>query len=138
MPGNDNDWIGLFYAYDDNKPEHVVHKIETQGKKEVTFTFPALDEAYAYEVRVFVNGSYYEEDYYPFEVIENADPGSVTINEVMASNAHTIIDPDFSKFSDWVELYNSGSKSIDLSGYKLSNKVDEAKWTISNSTVNRT
>jgi len=135
MPGNNNDWIGLFYTYDDDQPENVVYKIETQGKKEGTFTFPALDEAHAYEVRAFVNGSFVEEDYYPFEVIDNAAPGSVVINEVMAANAHTLIDPDFSKFSDWIELYNSSSKSIDLSGYKLSDKVSEAKWTIPEGTV---
>ncbi len=137
LAGNKNDWIGIFYAFDGNEERHVVRRVDTGGKKEGTFTLKGLSNDHKFEVRAFLNGSFVEEDYYPFEVIEDASPASVRINEVMAAKAHTIIDPDFSKFSDWVELYNSGSKSIDLSGYKLSDKVSEAKWTIPNGTILR-
>lgn len=135
IAGNQDDWLGIFYAYDDSNEANLVAKVETHGKKEGILTLPSLEHAGEYEVRVFFKGSFHEEDYYPFVVLEAAGEGKVIINEVMASNAHTIIDPDFSKFSDWIELYNSGSKSIDLSGYKLSDKLSEAKWTIPDGTI---
>jgi len=48
----------------------------------------------------------------------------VFINEFQASNEITIQDPDFSNYSDWLELYNSSNVDIDLSGYFLiDNKV---------------
>ncbi len=54
MPGNTNDWLGIFYAYDENEPRHVVYKVALKGKKEGIFTFPSLDEVYEYEVRAFI------------------------------------------------------------------------------------
>ncbi len=135
LAGNKDDWIGVFYAFDGNEERHVVRRVETNGAKEGTFTLSGLSNDHQYEVRAFLNGSFNEEDYYPFEVIDNGEPGSVIINEVLASNAHKNIDPDFSKFSDWIELYNTGNKNINLGGYKLSDKVSEAKWTIPNGTI---
>jgi hypothetical protein len=44
----------------------------------------------------------------------------VLINEVMASNATSFADRDYGKYCDWIELYNTTTKSIDLSGYFLS------------------
>ena len=52
------------------------------------------------------------------------------INEVMAVNAHTIMDPDFFQFSDWIEIHNESAHTIDLSNYKLSDKLNEGIWTI--------
>ena len=43
----------------------------------------------------------------------------VVINELMASNASGITDPDFYDNADWVELYNSGSSVVNLSGWHL-------------------
>jgi len=134
LAGNSDDWLGIFYAYDDNEPQHVVYKIQTQGKKSGTFTFPALDEEFEYEVRAFFNGSYHEEIYFPFLVIDEAEENDIIINEVMAQNGHTILDPDYSKFSDWIELYNTSSKRVDISGYKLGTKIDEPSWTVPENT----
>ncbi len=135
MPGNDEDWLGIFYAYDDNSAHNVVYKVTLNGQKEGNFSFPSLDESYEYEVRAFFDGSFEEEAYYPFKVLQGIENNSILINEVMASNAHTLIDKDFSKFSDWIELYNGSNESIDLGGYKLSDKVSKAKWTIPEGTV---
>lgn len=41
------------------------------------------------------------------------------INEAMASNIHTIFDEDGAS-SDWIEIHNAGSESVDLDGYALS------------------
>jgi hypothetical protein len=52
----------------------------------------------------------------------------IVINEVMASNQKTIFDEDETA-SDWIELYNNGSTSIDISGYGLSDDpMDLLKW----------
>ena len=56
---------------------------------------------------------------------------TVTINEVLAANASTNLDPDFKEYSGWIELYNHTDKTIDLGGYGLSdNKNDLQKWEI--------
>ncbi len=52
----------------------------------------------------------------------------VFVNEWMADNKHTLIDPADGAFEDWFELYNAGTNSVDLGGYfltdKLSNKTE--------------
>jgi hypothetical protein len=47
----------------------------------------------------------------------------VVINEWMASNNRTIMDPGSGKYSDWFELYNAGPTDADLAGYYLANSV---------------
>lgn len=48
----------------------------------------------------------------------------VYINEFMASNATTIQDK-YGVFSDWIELYNSTDKDVDLSGYGISDSISQ-------------
>lgn len=51
-------------------------------------------------------------------------PLSVVINEWMASNTHTLADPqDGGQFDDWFELYNYGTNAADLAGYFLTDSV---------------
>lgn len=53
------------------------------------------------------------------------DPiGDVVINEFLASNDTAIADQD-GEFDDWLELYNKGTQAVDISGYHLSDDVDE-------------
>ena len=49
---------------------------------------------------------------------------SVAINEWMADNVSTIVNPIGGAFDDWFELYNSGDSAVDLSGYFLSDDLD--------------
>ena len=52
----------------------------------------------------------------------------VFISEVMASNDSISTFPD-AGFTDWIELYNSGSETVDLSSWGLSDRLDRArKW----------
>ncbi len=51
-----------------------------------------------------------------------ATVGAVFINEVNTSNWKGTADED-GDFEDWVELYNSGTQTVDLAGYGLSNKT---------------
>lgn len=57
--------------------------------------------------------------------------GQVKFNEVQTSNSKTQIDPDYFKYRDWVELYNTSSSEFDLSGcYLTDNKDKPRKWQI--------
>ncbi len=49
----------------------------------------------------------------------------VRINELMAANTESHINPDHGNYDDWIELYNFGTKSVDLTGYSLSDNPDE-------------
>lgn len=54
----------------------------------------------------------------------------IVINECMASNQESIADNE-GEFDDWIELYNKGSEAIDVSGYMLSDDLEEMdKWSI--------
>lgn len=54
----------------------------------------------------------------------------VVINEYSSANLSSILD-DYGKSEDWVELYNSGSSPVNLSGYYLSDDTLQAtKWQI--------
>ncbi len=55
------------------------------------------------------------------------EPGDVVINEFMADN-DTITDPA-GEYDDWIELYNTTSNTIDLSGMYLSDNISTpTKW----------
>lgn len=52
----------------------------------------------------------------------------VYISEIMASNDSTTVYQD-DGYVDWIELYNSSTQTVDLSGYGLSDNVGRArKW----------
>jgi hypothetical protein len=50
-------------------------------------------------------------------------PLSVVINEWMAGNTHTLLNPLSGKYSDWFELYNYGTNTVDLGGYWLTDTL---------------
>ena len=61
--------------------------------------------------------------------------GSLVINELMASNSNSLLDGDGNS-SDWIELYNPTSSAIDISGWHLSDDVNETtKWAFPDQTV---
>lgn len=54
----------------------------------------------------------------------------------MASNATAVLDYDYINYSDWVEIHNSGTTEVNLSGFYLSDNPDELnKWSIPNNTI---
>jgi regulation of enolase protein 1 (concanavalin A-like superfamily) len=69
----------------------------------------------------------------------NQIPGlntAIAINEWMASNLHTALDPADGKAHDWLELFNPNPVSVDLTGYSLSNNpTNQTQWTIPPGTV---
>lgn len=68
--------------------------------------------------------------------ISGASYGQVYINEFMASNANTILDPDYKQSADWIELYNAGNSAVNLEGYFLTDNLKKpAKWKIGKVTI---
>lgn len=59
----------------------------------------------------------------------NAQRSGVIVSEVMTSNKQAVLDP-LGSYSDYVELYNAGSETVNLSGYGLSDSETDA-WYIS-------
>lgn len=60
---------------------------------------------------------------------------SIVINEIMPSNHETIFDED-GNASDWIELYNSGSESVNLAGFYLSDdSLEINKWQFGNAPI---
>jgi len=48
----------------------------------------------------------------------------VVINEVQTSNLNTLLD-EFGEYDDWIELYNTSSTPVDLTGYMLSDNLQQ-------------
>lgn len=49
---------------------------------------------------------------------------SLHINEILASNNTTNYDNTFYNFSDWIEIYNDGSSSVNLNGYTITDDIN--------------
>jgi hypothetical protein len=68
------------------------------------------------------------------EAQTNALASSVTINELMADNSAAVESP-MGTFPDWVELYNGGNSSVDISGWYLTDNTDKANWQFAEGTI---
>jgi hypothetical protein len=77
-----------------------------------------------------------EHDVYSYVVTyAQAEASDVVINELMALNSTTLADPQ-GEYDDWIELYNTGDQTIDLSGMYLSdNPENPLKWQIPDGTI---
>lgn len=54
----------------------------------------------------------------------------VVINEYSCANTSTYAD-NFSKYEDWIEIYNSGAGPVNIGGYYLSDRLNQpTKWMI--------
>ncbi|MFA7419627.1 MAG: CotH kinase family protein [Melioribacteraceae bacterium] len=74
--------------------------------------------------------------FFVFSVVANAQTNGVLINEILASNVATNKSPVYSEYADWIELANTTTTSIDLSGYYLSDDLkNKTKWKIPANTI---
>ncbi len=46
------------------------------------------------------------------------------INEFMASNSSTILDPDFNDYADWIEIYNAESFAVNIKDYYVTDNLN--------------
>ena len=60
---------------------------------------------------------------------------SLKINEFLAANDAVNQDPQ-GDYDDWIEIYNSGTETIDLSGYYLTDDLDDlTQWSFPQGTT---
>ncbi|MDP8241195.1 MAG: CotH kinase family protein [Candidatus Hatepunaea meridiana] len=66
------------------------------------------------------------DEVYSYVTAENWD--GLVMNELQASNDSTVTDPQ-GDFDDWIELYNDSEVRIDISGFYLTDDLDQPnKW----------
>jgi len=71
-----------------------------------------------------------------FLLLPFSSRSQVVINEIMATNATSLLETDFNNFPDFVELYNSGNTSINLADYFLSDDPDNLmQWNLPSATL---
>jgi hypothetical protein len=68
------------------------------------------------------------------EILSKYKP-NVVINEICTNNKNSLLD-SYGEYSPWIELYNFGKNTVDISGYGLSNEVYiPFKWTFPQNTI---
>jgi uncharacterized protein YjdB len=68
--------------------------------------------------------------------VSNVLFAQIKINEIQPTNTKTILDPDYGKTGDWIELYNMGANSVTVGGYYLTDDASEPrKWAIPAGTI---
>ena len=68
------------------------------------------------------------------EVISTKEKYDIEINEICTKNL--IFKDSYGNYSDWIELFNSGEKKIDISGYGLSDNINKLfKFTFPKNTI---
>jgi hypothetical protein len=88
---------------------------------------PAINERFFTILKLF---------FLSFLININIFSQSVFINEFMASNSSVLADKD-GEYSDWIEIYNSTSDDVNLSGWALTDdKNDSLKWVFPDAIVN--
>lgn len=77
-----------------------------------------------------------EHDVYFYQIgneVEEYSP--IVINEIMASNTQTIADPQ-GDYDDWIELFNKSTDDVNLTGWYMSDKLDNPrKWQFPDNTI---
>ncbi len=55
----------------------------------------------------------------------------IKFNEIQPTNTKTILDPDYGKNADWIELYNTSTSTVNISGYYITDDASEPrKWKV--------
>ena len=142
----------VVFASDDHQSQtgatlHAKFKLSSAGDMVVLFgpdgvvletlSVPAMsaDMSYAKTDDGFIITEMYtpgyentQQGYADFRSSTYLETGALIINEVVASNITTIRDDD-GDFSDWIEIYNTTGRTIDLSNYALSDDPQSpVKW----------
>ena len=123
----ETEWHSVNLEY---SPDSMSHFIEDHDRWSTTL-FP--EEEGTYYWYLFASNEHGGErypvyDFESFEVIGLFDLEGVVINELLAKN-ETINEDEAGEYDDWLELWNYGTESIDLSNYYLTdNPNNPMKW----------
>ncbi len=75
-----------------------------------------------------------EHDVFVYQVALTSVASDVVINELVAANNAGAKD-EFNQFEDWIELFNKGNTTVNISGYHITdNPANLKKWQIPNGT----
>ena len=67
-----------------------------------------------------------------FNIVNQFDSNNLVINEILAMNNSINFD-GYGEYDDWIEIWNNSSAIIDLSGFYLTDKVNNlTKWQFQN------
>ncbi|HPI36653.1 MAG TPA: CotH kinase family protein [Ignavibacteriaceae bacterium] len=56
--------------------------------------------------------------------IRNGYTQNLFINEFMASNSSTILDPDYNAYADWIEVFNAGTSAVNLKNHYITDNLN--------------
>jgi parallel beta-helix repeat protein len=66
----------------------------------------------------------------------NHSNGQIIINEFLARNVSSVYDPDFGRFSDFIEIHNPSANPVNLEGYSITdNPSNPRKWEFPSTTL---
>ena len=114
MTGNENDWLGIFYAGADNTEENIIDWNWGEGKVNGKITFDSLEPG-SYEVRAFFNNSLSPKASASFRVTQggnNNDKATISINKISLKSGDDIVieAKDMSIFNNqWIGIFKYGT-----------------------------
>ena len=111
-------------------PEPMTHLVEKNDNWEIQFSLSEVGDYIGYFTANY-NGNidrYPVSGYEKIRVIEASGEVNVKINEILAKNDQINTD-QYGEYDDWLELTASSGFEADLSGYYLTDRVDNlTKW----------
>ena len=109
---------------------------QTQNEKRKTHAYDKISISILVIIGIIFSYCYFSEIKLGSATdVTTFDANNLFINELMADNDVTISGPD-NNYPDWIELYNSGTEPLNISGMYLTDDItNPTKWQFPNSTV---
>ena len=108
---NDCNWVGIFYAYDDDSAENLIAFAYAPGNlRDYRFVFPGLDRAGEYEARIFYRNNFKEKGFAPFQVKQALQKTTLKTSQAQYENDQDI-KVHFTGFPgnshDWIGIFSA-------------------------------